>query len=57
MTIPLKKRYKVKNLNLLKAGLLPSEKLSFICFGESPLKIIKKWFLFHLKNSFPPFVL
>ena len=47
MTATLKKRYKVKNLNLLQTGLLPSEKLSFICFGESPLKIIKKWFLFH----------
>ena len=36
----------------LKVGLSPSQKNCFICFNESPLKMIKNAFLFHLKNSF-----
>ena len=35
-----------------KASLLPSKKLSFICFSEKPFKNNKKCILFHLKNSF-----
>ena len=35
----------------VKFGLLPSKKVGFICFNESPLKIIIK---FYLESSFCP---
>ena len=37
---------------LFKVGLSPSKKSCVICFIESPIKIMKKHFLFHLKSSF-----
>ena len=33
-------------------GLLPSMKVGFICFNESPLKTMKKFFLFHPQKLF-----
>ena len=41
----------VKNVNF-KVRLSPSKKIRFIYFNEIPLKMIKKYFLFHLKSSF-----
>ena len=35
-----------------KVGLSPSKKNFFICFNDSPMKIIKNVFLFHIKSSF-----
>ena len=35
-----------------KVKLSPSKKNNVICFIESPLKMMKKCFLFHLKSSF-----
>ena len=37
---------------VLKVGLLPSEKVCFICFNKSLLKIIKNAFYFILKAPF-----
>ena len=39
-------------LKVLRFGLSPSKKICVICFIKSPLKVIKKCFLFHLKSSF-----
>ena len=36
----------------LKAGHLPSKKIIFICFNESPLKMMKNAFCFILKGLF-----
>ena len=36
----------------IKVGLPPSKKFFFICFNDSPTKIIKNVFLFHIKGSF-----
>ena len=38
--------------NLIKVGLSPSKKILFICFNESPLKIMKNAFYFILKPFF-----
>ena len=35
-----------------KVGLSPSKKKNFICFNDSPTKIIKNDFLLHIKSSF-----
>ena len=35
-----------------KVGLSPSKKNFVICLIESPLKVMKKCFLFHFKSSF-----
>ena len=43
-------RGKIKKM--FKVGLSPSKKTCFICLIESPLKMRKKRFLFHLKWSF-----
>ena len=37
----------------LKVGLSPSKKVCVICLIESPLKMMKNAFLFHLGSSFP----
>ena len=36
----------------IKVGLSPSKKYIFNCFNDSPTKIIKNVFLFHIKSSF-----
>ena len=36
----------------IKVGLPPSKNFFFICFNDSPTKIIKNVFLFHIKGSF-----
>ena len=47
------KEHRLENKsNFIKVGLSPSKKICFICFIESPSKMIKKCFLFHLKSSF-----
>ena len=43
---------KIENGIAFKVGLSPSKKVCVICFIESPLKMIKKCFLFHLESSF-----
>ena len=35
-----------------RVGLSTSKKVAFICFNEVPLKMIKKYCLFYVKNSF-----
>ena len=42
---------KLKNW-IIKVGLLPSKNVGFICFNESPLKIMKIYFYFTLKAPF-----
>ena len=41
-----------KSLLIVKVALSPSKKICVICLTESPLKMIKKCHLFHLKSSF-----
>ena len=36
----------------IKVGLSPSKKIIFICFNESPLKVMKNTFSFILKTLF-----
>ena len=48
----LRESFHRKKKSFLKAGLSPCKKVAFICFNESPLKLIKKYFLFYVKSSF-----
>ena len=38
--------------NLIKVSLSPSKKVGFICFNESPLRMMDNVFLSYLKNFF-----
>ena len=42
----------VIQMKLLKLGLLPCKKNCVICLIESPLKMMKNVFVFHLKRFF-----
>ena len=46
-----RKRVRIR-LYELKVGLLPSRQFGFICFNESPLKMMKSTFYFILKARF-----
>ena len=39
-------------ISWLKVGHSPSKKVGFVCFNESPLKVIKNAFYFMLKTLF-----